>query len=98
MEFVNVFLPVLMYSLLSVLIVVLIVLGIRLLETVNRVNKLLDDVEKKMDSMNGLFNVMDFVTTKATIVTDTIASTIIGAVSNLVKKRKQKKEDVEDEL
>ena len=66
MEFVNVFLPVLMYSLLSVLIVVLIVLGIRLLETVNRVNKLLDDVEKKMDSMNGLFNVMDFVTTKAT--------------------------------
>ncbi|MDD6245284.1 MAG: hypothetical protein PUB03_06475 [bacterium] len=95
MEFVNVFLPVLMYSLLSVLIVVLIVLGIRLLETVNRVNKLLDDVEKKMDSMNGLFNVMDFVTTKATIVTDTIASTIMGAVSNLVKKRKQKKEDVE---
>lgn len=95
MEFVNVFLPVLIYSLLSVLIVVLIVLGIRLLETVNRVNKLLDDVEKKMDSMNGLFNVMDFVTTKATIVTDTIASTIMGAVSNLVKKRKQKKEDVE---
>lgn len=95
MEFVNVFLPVLMYSLLSVLIVVLIVLGIRLLDTVNRVNKLLDDVEKKMDSMNGLFNVMDFVTTKATIVTDTIASTIMGAVSNLVKKRKQKKEDVE---
>ena len=95
MEFVNVFLPVLMYSLLSVLIVVLIVLGIRLLETVNRVNKLLDDVEKKMDSMNGLFNVMDFVTTKATIVTDTIASTIMGADSNLVKKRKQKKEDVE---
>ncbi len=95
MEFINVFLPVLMYSLLSVLIVVLIVLGIRLLETVNRVNKLLDDVEKKMDSMNGLFNVMDFVTTKATIVTDTIASTIMGAVSNLVKKRKQKKEDVE---
>ena len=98
MEFVNVFLPVLMYSLLSVLIVVLIVLGIRLLETVNRVNKLLDDVEKKMDSMNGLFNVMDFVTTKATVLTDTIASTIMGAVSNLVKKRKQKKEDVEDEL
>lgn len=95
MEFVNVFLPVLMYSLLSVLIVVLIVLGIRLLETVNRVNKLLDDVEKKMDSMNGLFNVMDFVTTKATVLTDTIASTIIGAVSNLVKKRKQKKENVE---
>ncbi len=95
MEFVNVFLPVLMYSLLSVLIVVLIVLGIRLLETVNRVNKLLDDVEKKMDSMNGLFNVMDFVTTKATVLTDTIASTIMGAVSNLVKKRKQKKEDVE---
>lgn len=91
MEFVNVFLPVLMYSLLSVLIVVLIVLGIRLLETVNRVNKLLDDVEKKMDSMNGLFNVMDFVTTKATIVTDTIASTIIGAVSNLVKKENRKR-------
>ena len=95
MEFVNVFLPVLVYSLLSVLIVVLIVLGIRLLETVNRVNKLLDDVEMKMDSMNGLFNVMDFVTTKATVLTDTIASTIMGAVSNLVKKRKQKKEDVE---
>lgn len=95
MEFVNVFLPVLVYSLLSVLIVVLIVLGIRLLETVNRVNKLLDDVEKKIDSMNGLFNVMDFVTTKATVLTDTIASTIMGAVSNLVKKRKQKKEDVE---
>ena len=48
--------------------------------------------------MSGLFNVMDFITTKATIVTDTVASTIMGAVRSLVKKRKQKKEDVEDEL
>ena len=91
MEFVNVFLPAVMYSLLIVLIIVLIILGIRMLETVTRINTLLDDLEKKMDSMSGLFNVMDFITTKATIVTDTVASTIMGAVRSLVKKRKQKK-------
>ncbi len=98
MEFVNVFLPAVMYSLLIVLIIVLIILGIRTLETVTRINTLLDDLEKKMDSMSGLFNVMDFIATKATVVTDTIASTIMGTIKSLVKKRKQKKEDVEDEL
>lgn len=98
MEFVNVFLPAVMYSLLIVLIIVLIILGIRTLETVTRINTLLDDLEKKMDSMSGLFNVMDFITTKAIVVTDTIASTIMGTIKSLVKKRKQKKEDVEDEL
>ena len=60
MEFVNVFLPAVMYCLLIVLIIVLIILGIRSLETVTRINTLLDDLEKKMDSMSGLFNVMDF--------------------------------------
>ena len=98
MEFVNVFLPAVMYSLLIVLIIVLIILGIRMLETVTRINTLLDDLEKKMDSMSGLFNVMDFITTKVTVVTDTIASTIMGTIKSLVKKRKQKKENVEDEL
>jgi hypothetical protein len=98
MEFINVFLPAVMYCLLIVLIIVLIILGIRSLETVTRINTLLDDLEKKMDSMSGLFNVMDFITTKATVVTDTIASTIMGTIKSLVKKRKQKKEDVEDEL
>ena len=51
MEFVNVFLPAVMYCLLIVLIIVLIILGIRTLETVTRINTLLDDLEKKMDSM-----------------------------------------------
>ena len=51
MEFVNVFLPVVMYCLLIVLIIVLIILGIRSLETVTRINTLLDDLEKE----NGFY-------------------------------------------
>ena len=34
---------------------------------------------------------MDFITTKATVVTDTIASTIMGTIKSLVKKKKTEK-------
>ena len=54
--------------------------------------------EVEANEITAVSNPVGLITTKATIVTDTVASTIMGAVRSLVKKRKQKKEDVEDEL
>ena len=93
MEFLHLFLPVVLYSLVIVLVIVLIVLGLKAIETLNKMNLLIDDAQAKLDSMNGFFNIMDMMTSKASIITDTLVSTITGIITGLTKKRKKKKEE-----
>ena len=97
MEFLDALLPVVLYSLGIVLIIVLIVLGLKLIETVNKVNVLLDDTQEKLDSLNGFFNVLDTVGDKMAALTSTIVSTIINFFSGIVQKRKNKKEEESNE-
>lgn len=90
-------LPVILYVLGIILIVVLIVLGLRLIETINRANDLLDDLEKKSKSLNGVFNIIDTVTDRITLLSNTVVDSIVTGISKIFNKRKNKKEIDEDE-
>ena len=59
MEFLQTFLPILLYILGAVLLGVLIYLVIKLLDTVDKVNVLLDDIEDKSQSLNGVFDAVE---------------------------------------
>ncbi len=64
-----------------------IILFIRLIGTVDKVNALLDDVEGKVDSLNGLFNIIDFTTDKISNFSDNL----VGLTSKLFDRFAQKK-------
>ena len=90
----NAFFLMLLCILGSILIVALIVLVVKLIFTVDRVNKLLDDVEGKMSKMDNLFNVAGLVTDNITVISDKV----ISALSILIKKifDKNRKEEMID--
>ena len=97
MEALYEFLPILIYVLLSVLLVVLIVLGVKLIDTVNKTNAVLDDIEKKSKSLDGIFSTIDNVTDAVSMVSDRLVDGIAGLVGKLFSLRKKKKKEEEDE-
>ena len=88
-------LPIILYILGSILLVVLIILGIKLIITMNKIDVVVDDVSKKMSSLNGLFSVVDFTTDKLALLSDKF----IDSVSSLIRKifKHKKEEEYEDE-
>ena len=64
MEFWLTFLPLVIYILLIILLVVGIVLGIKTIITMTKVEKVVDNVNEKVESLNSVFNLIDFTTDK----------------------------------
>ena len=81
-------LPMVIYILLIVLLVILIILGIKLIFVVDKTDKLLTDVQTKVDSFNGVFKLIDTASEKINIGVSAIVDTIISLISKMFKKRK----------
>ena len=99
--FLQSYLPVCIYILLIILLIYGIILMMRLINLIDRANVILDDVENKVSSLNGLFNLIDFTTNKVELFTDRffdISSIITSRIlkSNKKRKKKNKKEEGED--
>ncbi len=99
MDFWLSFLPIIIYILLIILLVIGIILGIKSIITVNKVEKVVDDVNDKVESLNGLFQIVDFTTDKLVTMTDKVVDGLSTLVSKIFlrKKTKKLKEDKEDE-
>lgn len=83
------FLPILLYVLGSILLVVLIILGIKLIITMNKIEIVVDDITKKVKSLDGLFSIIDMTTDKLAMLSDRVVDT----VSLFIKKIFRRKED-----
>lgn len=81
-------LPMIIYILLIALLVILIILGIKLIFVVDKTDKLLTDVQTKVDSFNGVFKLIDRASEKINIGVSAIVDTIISLISKMFKKRK----------
>ena len=95
-EFLQVYLPITIYILLIILIIIGIILGVRLIKAMNHVDSILDDIDRKIGSLNGLFNVIDFTTDKIASFSDRVVELISGIVSkvgSLREARRRKKEE-----
>ena len=91
-------LPIIIYALLSILLVVLIILGIKLIDTVNKTNAVLDDIEKKSKSLDGIFSTIDSVTDTVSLVSDKLvegAAALLGKLFSLRKKKKEEEDEYE---
>ena len=100
MEFWLAFLPLIIYILLIILLIVGIVLGIKTIITMNKVEKVVDNVNEKVESLNSVFNLIDFTTDKIAAFTDRLVEVAGSVFSKLLfrnKNKKRKKDDYEEE-
>lgn len=98
MDFWLSFLPIIIYVLLIILLIIGIILGIKSIITINKVEKVVDDVNEKVESLNGLFQIVDFTTDKLVSITDKVIDGVSSLASKLFfRKKKNKEEDEENE-
>jgi len=89
-------LPVVIYMLLIVLLIVLIVFFIKAIYTITKVNKIVDDVDGKIQTLNGAFALIDTITDKVSSLSDFIVNIINEKLVKLFS-RKKKEYDIEEE-
>ena len=92
-SFLQKFLPLVIFILLIILLVVGIILGIRSIQTLNKVDKVVDDVNDKVQSLNGFFNLVDFTTDKIVSITYKVDEGVSGLIGGVFKKRNKKEEE-----
>jgi len=76
-------LPIILYVLGSVLLVVLIILGIKLIITMNKIENVVDDINTKVKTLDGFFSVIDFTTDKLAMLSDRVVETISSFIRRL---------------
>lgn len=98
MDLVLEYFPLVLYILGSILLVILIILGIKLIKTVNQTNAILEDAYNKTKSLNGLFHVIDSVTDTLSSISDSIVGNLTAMIGKVFhRKRKKVKENDENE-
>ena len=85
----NKVLPIILYIALIVLVITLIVLIIRLMKTLKKVDGVLDDVNSKMEKVDGVFTLIDQTTEYANSLSDRIINSISNFVNSILKRKKK---------
>lgn len=96
-EFFQVYLPIVVYFLLIILLIVGIILGVRLIGAMDKVDEVLDNMQRKVNSLNGLFSVIDFTTDKISAFSDRVVDVISGFIGRIGRKKKSKYDESEEE-
>ena len=87
------FLPIVLYILGSILLVVLIILGVKLIITMNKIEDVVDDINAKVKTLDGFFSVIDFTTDKLAMLSDRVVETVASFIKKLFKRKESVKED-----
>lgn len=97
MEFLSQLLPIIVYILLIIIIVVGIVLGIKLIITIDKVLKIVDDVNNKIEKVTPLFNTFGMISDKVSEVINGVVGTVENFIVKLFMRNKKDKESETDE-
>lgn len=84
-----------LYISLIIFVISMTVLVIKLIGTVNRTNYLVDNLTKKAESLDNLFNVIDFTTNKFNQVGEVIVGSLTGLVKKIFGSKEREEEDYE---
>jgi uncharacterized protein YoxC len=86
---------IILYVLGSILLIVLIILGIKLIGTMDKIDSLVDNINSKANSLNGLFSMVDYTTNKLSVVSDRIVDAVASLIRKVFKKKEESEEDYE---
>lgn len=98
MVFLQNLLPIIIYILLIILLVIGIILGVKAIKAIGKVEQVVDDVNKKVESLNGFFNIIDFTTDKIVSLSDKVIDLIVNGFSKLFLRKKKTKKDQSNEM
>ena len=83
MEMLKEVLPIFICILLIALLIIGIIIGIKIIITMNKVEKVVDNVEQKINSLNGLFNIIEVTSGKITGVYERVIDFVGGIIDKL---------------
>lgn len=89
MEFWLEYLPVVIYFLLIVLLIVSIILGIKLINTTTKVEKIIDSINDKIDAINPIFHVIDFATDRIAGLSDSVVDFFTRFLGKLLNRKEK---------
>lgn len=93
----NEVLPIILYILGSILLGILIVLGIKLITVMNKMEKVVDDINTKVSSLNGVFSIIDATTDKLALLSDRMVDGISLIIRKLFAKKNKKNKEKEND-
>ena len=93
----NEILPIILYILGSILLGILIVLGIKLINVMNKMEQVVDDINTKVSSLNGVFSIIDATTDKLALLSDRMVDGISLVIRKLFAKKKKKDKEKEND-
>lgn len=93
LEFLELYLPIVIYILLIILLIIGIILGMRLISAMDKVDTVLDNVQRKVNSLNSLFSVIDFTTDKISAFSDKVVDVVSGFISRIGRKKTKSVEE-----
>ncbi len=97
MDFLTQILPIMIYILLIIMLVIGIILGIKIIKTLTKVEKVVDDVNDKVQSLNSMFHILDFATDKIVSLSDKIVDGITFVIKKIFTRKKKKEKIIEEE-
>ena len=77
----------------SILLIVVIVLITRLIKTLTKVDKIVEDVEYKVSKLNGVFNIIDTMSDTITKISDTLSSAVYNGINKVLKRKGNDKDE-----
>lgn len=89
-------LPIILYIFGIILMIVLIIIGLRILQIFDRTEKILDNVEIKLKSLDGLFCVIDKTSSSIDLISTKVVSGIVNLISKLFGKEKNKEANINE--
>ena len=84
-----------LYISLIIFVISMTVLVIKLITTVNKTNYLVENLTKKAESLDNLFNVIDFTTNKFNQVGELRVGSLTGLVKKIFGSKEREEEDYE---
>lgn len=92
-DFLNSFLPILIYLLLIILIIIGIVIGVKLLNFMTKAQDIIDNVDKKINTLNPLFDIINAASFKVNRVFDRFLDFFTSVFTKIFLKGKEREED-----
>ena len=87
--------PIILCVLGSILLIVLIVLVVRLMHTLKKIDMAIDDYNNKSTKLNGLFDLIDTTTDTISSIGDRLVNSMVSGIASLFTKKKKKEEEDE---
>ncbi len=84
------FLPIVIYILLIIILIVGIILGIRLILLLGKAERVVEDVNRKVKSLDGIFHIIDTATDKIVFVTDKVVESVMAFISKIFIRSEEK--------